>query len=58
MISSGPEVGVPVTWVINTLVPWLCWMIGSYVGHLSTKMTFLNVSVLNRQTYQGGTRGR
>jgi hypothetical protein len=37
----APVVGVPIAEVVNTLVPWLCCMASSYVGHLGTKMTFL-----------------
>jgi hypothetical protein len=33
-----PVVGVPIAEVINTLVLWLRWMAGSYVGRLDTKM--------------------
>jgi hypothetical protein len=33
----APVVGVPIAKVANTLVSWLCWMAGSYVGHLDTK---------------------
>jgi hypothetical protein len=36
----APVVGVPISRVANTLVPWLRWMAGSYVGHLDTKMIF------------------
>jgi hypothetical protein len=32
-----PVVGVPITEVANTLVQWLRWIAGSYVGHLDTK---------------------
>jgi hypothetical protein len=35
----APVVGVPITKVISTLVPCLCWVASSYVGHLGTKMT-------------------
>jgi hypothetical protein len=31
-------VGVPIVEVANSLVQWLRWMAGSYVGHLDTKM--------------------
>jgi hypothetical protein len=44
----SPVVGVPiVTKVANTLVSWLCWMAGSYVGRLDTKMTSLRSACLN-----------
>jgi hypothetical protein len=33
----APVVGVPIAKVANTLVQWLRWMAGSYVGHLDTK---------------------
>jgi hypothetical protein len=34
-------VGVPIAEVDNTLVPWLYWMVVSYVGRLDTKTTSL-----------------
>jgi hypothetical protein len=39
--SSRPVVGVPTAKVANTLVSWLRWMAGSYVGRLDTKTTSL-----------------
>jgi hypothetical protein len=33
----APVVGVPIAEFANTLVQWLRWMAGSYVGHLDTK---------------------
>jgi hypothetical protein len=44
---SAPVVGVPIAEVVNTLVPWLHWMAGSYVGRLDTKTTFLRSACLN-----------
>jgi hypothetical protein len=35
----APMVGVPIAEVANTLVQWLRWMAGSYVGHMDTKTT-------------------
>jgi hypothetical protein len=35
----APVVGVPIAEVANTLVQWLYWMAGGYVGHLDTKTT-------------------
>jgi hypothetical protein len=40
-------VGVPIVEVANTLVQWLRWMAGSYVGYLDTKMTSLRSACLN-----------
>jgi hypothetical protein len=37
----APVVGVPIAEVTNTLVSWLRWMVGSYVGHIDTKTTSL-----------------
>jgi hypothetical protein len=37
----APVVSVPTTKVANTLVSWLRWTAGSYVGRLDTKMTSL-----------------
>jgi hypothetical protein len=37
----APVVGVPIAKVANTLVTWLRWMAGSYVGRLDTKTTSL-----------------
>jgi hypothetical protein len=42
-----PVVGVPIAEVANTLVQWLRWMAGSYVGHLDTKTTSLRSAFLN-----------
>jgi hypothetical protein len=39
-------VSVPIAEVINTLVSWLYWMAGSYVGPLGTKMAFLRSACL------------
>jgi hypothetical protein len=44
---QAPMVGVSIAEVINTSVPWLCWMAGSYAGRLGTKMTFLRLACLN-----------
>jgi hypothetical protein len=38
---QAPVVGVPTAKVANTLVSWLRWMDGTYVGRLDTKMTSL-----------------
>jgi hypothetical protein len=38
---------VPIVEVANTLVQWLRWMAGSYVGYLDTKMTSLRSACLN-----------
>jgi hypothetical protein len=35
----APVVGVPKTEVAKTLVLWLRWTVGSYVGRLYTKTT-------------------
>jgi hypothetical protein len=40
-------VGVPIAEVVNTLANWLRLMAGSYVGHLSTKMTSLRSACFN-----------
>jgi hypothetical protein len=40
-------VGVPTTKVANTLVSWLRWMAGSYVGRLDTKTTSVRSACLN-----------
>jgi hypothetical protein len=37
----APVVGMPIAEVANTLVPWLRWMAGNYVGCLDTKTTSL-----------------
>jgi hypothetical protein len=37
----APVVGVPIAKVANTVVPWLCWTAGSYVGRLDPKTTSL-----------------
>jgi hypothetical protein len=39
-------VGVPTAKVANTLVSWLHWMDGSYVGRLDTKTTSLRLACL------------
>jgi hypothetical protein len=36
---QAPVVGVPITEVVNTLVPWLYWLAGCYAGRLDTKTT-------------------
>jgi hypothetical protein len=41
----APVVGVPIAKVTNTLVPWLCWMAGSYVNRLDTKNNLPKVGV-------------
>jgi hypothetical protein len=43
----APVVSVPIAEVVNTLVPWLCWMASSYVGRLDTKTTSLRLACLN-----------
>jgi hypothetical protein len=43
----APVVGVPIAKVANTLVSWLSWMAGSYVGRLDTKTTSLRLACLN-----------
>jgi hypothetical protein len=43
---NAPVVGVPIAKVANTLVSWLRWMAGSYVGRLDTKTTSLRSSCL------------
>jgi hypothetical protein len=43
----APVVGVSIAEVVNTLVPWLCWMASSYAGRLGTKMTFMRSACLN-----------
>jgi hypothetical protein len=40
-LRRAPVVGVPTVKVANTLVSWLRWMAGSYVGRLDTKTTSL-----------------
>jgi hypothetical protein len=40
-------VDVLIAEVVNTLLSWLYWMAGSYVGRLGTKMTFLKSVCLN-----------
>jgi hypothetical protein len=40
-LRRAPVVGVPTVKVANTLVSWLRWMAGSYVGRLETKTTSL-----------------
>jgi hypothetical protein len=39
-------VGVPIAEVANTLVQWIRWMAGSYVGHLDTKTASLRSACL------------
>jgi hypothetical protein len=46
-LRRAPVVGVLIAEVVNTLANWLCWMSGSYVGHLGTKMTSLRLTCLN-----------
>jgi hypothetical protein len=41
-----PVVGVPIAKVANTLVSWLRWIVGSYVGRLDTKTTSLRLARL------------
>jgi hypothetical protein len=45
-LRQAPVVGVPTAKVANTLVSWLRWMAGSYVGRLDTKTTFLRLACL------------
>jgi hypothetical protein len=40
---QAPVVDVPMAKVANTLVSWLSWMAGSYVGCLCTKDDLLEV---------------
>jgi hypothetical protein len=43
----APVVGVPIAKVVNTLVPWLCWVARSYVGCLGTKMALFRSACHN-----------
>jgi hypothetical protein len=47
IFCRAPVVGVPTAKVANTLVSWLRWMAGSYVGHLDTKTTSLRSTCLS-----------
>jgi hypothetical protein len=44
---QAPQVSVPVIEVVNTLVPWLYWMSGSYAGRLGAKMPFMRLVCLD-----------
>jgi hypothetical protein len=45
-------VGVLIAEDANTLVQWLGWMAGSYVGRMGTKMAFLRSACLNTELLQ------
>jgi hypothetical protein len=45
-------VGVAIVEVVNTLLPWLYWIAGSYAGRLGTNMTSFRSARLNTLVLQ------